>query len=129
MYNKFSKEYRQYLESFDWKIKRKSAIERAGHRCQVCGMYPRQGQYLEVHHKTYTNLGRESFDDLLVVCPDCHNDKHAEKDDAQYRRMMTWAQNWIPNYKNMSEEYIQSQYNSFVSRKSGGRKSKNVIIS
>lgn len=119
---KFSHEYQEYLKTLDWMIKRRSAIERADHRCQVCGMFPKQGTTLQVHHKTYTNLGHESFDDLLVVCEDCHNKKHSDKDDAQHQRMMTFAEHYIPGYKSMSEESIRIQYKSFLKGKMKGRR-------
>ena len=62
----------QYLNSMLWKIKRHQAIERAGARCEICDC----SYYLDVHHRTYENLGDEKPDDLMVLCRDCHTELH-----------------------------------------------------
>jgi 5-methylcytosine-specific restriction endonuclease McrA len=64
----FSSEYRTYLKSGLWQVRRLSALDRAGHRCQVCAGTKR----LQVHHVTYKNLGREKDNDLTVLCWECH---------------------------------------------------------
>lgn len=63
-----SNEYRQYMRSLRWSIKRTEALERAGHRCELCDDH----RELEVHHLTYDRFRRERPDDLLVVCKTCH---------------------------------------------------------
>ena len=30
----------------------------------------------QVHHIDYTNIGREQFGDLVVICPTCHEELH-----------------------------------------------------
>lgn len=60
--------YRQYLNSPAWEAKRRQALERAGQRCQTCG----RRRDLEVHHNTYSNLGDEKPEDLVVLCLYCH---------------------------------------------------------
>lgn len=72
-----STSYRAYLRSAEWAQKRAAAIARAGYRCQVCN---RPGR-LEVHHRDYSVLGRESEADLLVMCQECHALFH------KYRRL------------------------------------------
>jgi len=64
--------YEKYLETSHWKHKRKMALERARYRCQVCN----SNMYLNVHHRTYENLGNEQLEDLTVLCRDCHSLYH-----------------------------------------------------
>ena len=81
-----SAKYEAYITSFDWWLKSKEALERAGYRCERCGA----GKPLEVHHLTYERLGEERPEDLLVVCPDCHE----REDTARTQRTATahwWA--------------------------------------
>ena len=47
--------YRGWISSKQWRRKRAKRIARAGFKCERCG---RSGR-LEVHHKTYDNLGQE----------------------------------------------------------------------
>ena len=61
--------YFEYIQSREWKRKAKAAKARADHRCQVCNSSDR----LEVHHRTYINLGHENRNDLTVLCHDCHD--------------------------------------------------------
>jgi hypothetical protein len=61
-------EYRAYLQSKEWKEKRRAAIERAGGRCQTCNKSNR----LEVHHRTYERIFNEDPGDLTVLCCECH---------------------------------------------------------
>ena len=60
--------YYSYLKSYDWQIKRERALKAAGYRCQVCNSEVN----LEVHHRTYDNLGDEQPSDLTVLCHECH---------------------------------------------------------
>ena len=30
------------------------------------------------HHKSYTNLGKETIKDVITLCPKCHNDEHSK---------------------------------------------------
>ena len=67
------KEYEIYLESDEWKRLRKSKLELAANKCEVCGEKP-AGQ---VHHVRYPErFGQESMDDLAAVCGDCHRKLH-----------------------------------------------------
>ncbi len=61
-------EYRQYLKSRHWQIRRKLALKYAGARCQICSSKKK----LEVHHNTYENLSAEEDRDLIVLCGKCH---------------------------------------------------------
>lgn len=69
-------DYQEYLKSPEWRSKRSWALERAGHRCQVCNC---AGE-LHVHHRTYENLGHEQPGDVLVLCRACHGLYHGKVD-------------------------------------------------
>lgn len=60
--------YQDYLQSFEWQIKRQQVIDIWGGRCALCN----SGGSLEVHHRTYERLGNERLTDLLPLCDDCH---------------------------------------------------------
>lgn len=61
--------YNAYLRSQEWAKRRKAALKRAGHRCQVCN----RTLDLCVHHRTYARFGHEDPSDLTVLCACCHN--------------------------------------------------------
>jgi 5-methylcytosine-specific restriction endonuclease McrA len=64
--------YSIYLESEHWKNLRKRMLRRANYRCQVCNT----GKILNVHHRTYKNIGEEDYEDLIVLCETCHTLYH-----------------------------------------------------
>lgn len=60
--------YSDYLLTDHWKElsnKRKSID---GYKCTVCG----STENLNVHHKTYKNIGNEDIDDVITLCHECH---------------------------------------------------------
>jgi 5-methylcytosine-specific restriction endonuclease McrA len=68
--------YDVYLESMDWKEKRRQRILLDEWRCTKCGQYEDQ-VVLQVHHLTYKNVGDENIvDDLVTLCIDCHQEQH-----------------------------------------------------
>jgi 5-methylcytosine-specific restriction endonuclease McrA len=76
--------YQAYINSPEWKAKRRMAIKAAGHQCQrwvtVEGVTwrCRETTHLQVHHVTYSRFGgAELLEDLLVLCKDCHRAHHA----------------------------------------------------
>jgi hypothetical protein len=81
-----------------WQVMRQEALERAGYRCELCGLpdasefynadkphpFHREGtpyrMYLQLAHKhQYETWNRDA--ETLVLCPPCHG-----KFDAQFRR-------------------------------------------
>jgi 5-methylcytosine-specific restriction endonuclease McrA len=64
--------YAEYLASPEWNLQRRTALRRAGGRCEACN---RTGK-LNVHHRTYERRGDEAADDLIVLCADCHGAVH-----------------------------------------------------
>lgn len=46
-----------------------------------------KGRGWQVHHKSYKNLGRESADELELLCDVCHEEEHAPRGDALDREI------------------------------------------
>ena len=67
--------YYTYIESGKWKRKRKKFIKKAKNTCMTC-KEKCLSQDLRIHHKHYKTLGRESYNDIIVMCWECHNDLH-----------------------------------------------------
>lgn len=61
--------YKEYIESVQWKARRQEHLVRVGFRCQVCNA---GNTILNVHHGTYERIGDERYEDLIVLCKDCH---------------------------------------------------------
>lgn len=69
--------YADYLCGEHWREKvRPEALERAGYRCQLCGVMDKT---LNVHHNSYERLGNELPWDLVVLCEDCHAKYHGKR--------------------------------------------------
>ncbi len=66
------KSYSAYLRSDHWKNFRKRYFTSNDKKCAVCGV--RSG--LELHHKNYSNLGREKFSDVVCLCEGHHKRLH-----------------------------------------------------
>lgn len=64
--------YEAYIESAGWKARRRAALAGRPRRCLVCHA-PRD---LIAHHVTYQNIGRETADDIVLLCPTCHRETH-----------------------------------------------------
>lgn len=69
-----TKRYLAYLKSNEWRCVRRIALHAAGHRCQLCASTNK----LQVHHKTYENIERETLDDVIVLCGICHSKFHGK---------------------------------------------------
>lgn len=68
-YNK----YQKYIKSsIVWKEKRLQALEYYQNQCCLCG----SRFNLQVHHRHYKTLFKESMGDLLVLCKYCHSNHH-----------------------------------------------------
>jgi len=71
-------EYEDYLNSDEWKDKRRRVLERDRHTCQACLRRPAD----EVHHLTYRHVFNEPLFDLMSICRLCHR-KLTELDRAR----------------------------------------------
>jgi len=65
--------YQEYLKTDWWQHLRDEALDRAFHCCQLCNSDAR----LEVHHRTYEDLGTGGEKShLIVLCKECHQAHH-----------------------------------------------------
>ena len=67
--------YNSYLRSKAWETKRTQVLKRDGYRCVCCNTQAVDVP-LEVHHKTYENIGKEPLSDLASMCKSCHDATH-----------------------------------------------------
>lgn len=85
--------YKKYIASKEWKQKKRFAIQLAEYKCEDCD----EKGYLEVHHANYDCLYHERFDDVWVLCKECHRtaDEHRVYWDS-YRTYMRkkYGRNW-----------------------------------
>lgn len=84
--------YEAYINSAEWRRRRRRAIERAGYHCEKCGVSA-QEERLEVHHLTYERIGHERDEDLSVLCHACHAKADLERanNGQQKARSALWA--------------------------------------
>ena len=68
--------FKRYLASREWALKKRQVRERSGGICERCGFRP----MAEVHHVTYERLGRELLEDLQAICRPCHKYESAITD-------------------------------------------------
>lgn len=68
--------YKAYLASRDWALKKEAIRERSGDTCERCHVRPHQS----THHVTYEHIGNEPLEDLLAVCNPCHEYLSAKRD-------------------------------------------------
>jgi 5-methylcytosine-specific restriction endonuclease McrA len=64
--------YYAYIESKAWKKRRKAFLDAVGRACDICG----STEKIQVHHRTYVNLGCERDADLQPLCQGCHENQH-----------------------------------------------------
>lgn len=83
-----SKQYEDYLKSKEWASKRKEAFKHYGRRCAKCGTNER----LQVHHRSYYNLGHEPMRDLQILCFWCH--KKEDEDRRRQQGLPVKAKKW-----------------------------------
>lgn len=66
------KKYLEYINSNEWRAFRARALEHYGHRCILCDSI----HNIHLHHKTYRNLYKETFEDVIPLCAACHKRHH-----------------------------------------------------
>lgn len=79
---RFSPTYYTRLTSPEWKRLCEQVKARAGYKCQHC----LRERALQIHHRHYRTLGRETLDDLMAVCADCHSTMDANRDTDDRQR-------------------------------------------
>jgi hypothetical protein len=64
--------YAEYLQTNEWKERRRLVLERADGICEGC----RQEPATEVHHTSYVHVGNEFLWELVAICRWCHARYH-----------------------------------------------------
>jgi 5-methylcytosine-specific restriction endonuclease McrA len=64
------KEKSKYRSTKQWKDFRKKLIENNNYQCEICGVRKKKG--LHIHHLDEDAYGRETKEDVVVVCSTCH---------------------------------------------------------
>jgi hypothetical protein len=88
--------YKNYLRSEEWKNKAKFARQLAEHTCEMCF----KKKPLDVHHSNYECLYNERFNDVYILCRECHEveDEIRKKNAAYWTYLETkYGINW-PSY-------------------------------
>jgi len=67
--------YDEYLQTEHWQHFKTEALKASGYRCKMCNT---PDDTLHVHHNNYGNRGRETFNDIIVLCGDCHAKFHGK---------------------------------------------------
>lgn len=73
IYQQRGEEYGEYLNSWEWKEKRRLVMVRDKGICQGCLVAPAS----EVHHLTYSHIYNELLFQLVALCSECHENFHA----------------------------------------------------
>lgn len=113
-----TKEYRDYLESFEWHLKREAALARAAGKCQHCGAT----RDLEVDHKHYDSLGHEQPEDLRVLCIPCHDRADEVRRRMNHRRagLKTYAaKKYGESADYIDPEVLAADFDDWRERRSG----------
>ena len=65
--------YEEYIQSEDWKNKRKEVLLEKGNKCFICG----SSENIHIHHTNYRTLGDEDTRFLFPLCKECHEEIHS----------------------------------------------------
>lgn len=77
-YSHESPEYKAYISSPEWQLKRKEAIAYHGEACKSCHKVPRN-KSVDIHHLSYTNFTNENVKtELVPLCRTCHTAVHRQ---------------------------------------------------
>lgn len=71
-WNEWNEWYDAYLKSDHWVYFKTNAYNFFRNKCCLCG----SENNLNLHHKNYNCLGRETFDDVVLLCSECHRTHH-----------------------------------------------------
>lgn len=72
LYDNTENDYHEYLISPHWLKFKKEVLKHYGKKCSRCG----DTKKLNVHHLNYECLGKETFNDVVVLCQSCHRKEH-----------------------------------------------------
>jgi hypothetical protein len=92
---KTNKDYIVYINSVEWKEKSRRHLKNYP-KCECCNQ-----KATEVHHLSYTRLGKESIDDLKSVCRACHEKCHT----VNKERIKNTGKNLRKRFEEVKEGY------------------------
>ncbi len=67
--------YQEYLKTNHWKATKVKVFKKYKYHCAKC----KTNKNIDLHHKTYKNVGNESMSDLVYLCRTCHKLVHDNK--------------------------------------------------
>ncbi|MCK4623146.1 MAG: HNH endonuclease [Desulfuromonadales bacterium] len=67
--------YKNYLRTKHWRHFRSEEIKFFQNKCQMCSSIEKEYS-LHLHHNSYKNRGRETFNDVILLCKKCHQKHH-----------------------------------------------------
>jgi len=128
----FEDEYKEYINSSKWKLKRKQKLAQAGERCGMCGI-SKWSSKIDVHHRTYDHFKNEPMEDLEVLCPACHvkADELRIKVDKEKRlkkksksSIRVGFENWMDrgnnqDWRNFSDSTLEMHWGNFLDQLAG----------
>ena len=117
--------YLEVLKSEEWAALKKAVKEKCGYCCQRCGEDSWNGldYRFQLHHKHYRTLGHETEDDVLFLCPICHeveDEKRAargkhRRERAQFRGFL--VKKFGPRPTRWQIREARRQFNLWISTK------------
>ena len=77
-----------FLKGKDWHQQVMEVFTRDNHKCRGCGKDMDWGyEWVDVHHVQHRSKGgSDDLANLILLCRDCHNSQHPEK-------QLKWSQN------------------------------------
>lgn len=75
--------YEEYLQTDHWLHFKAEALKASAYRCKMCNT---PDDTLHVHHNNYSNRGRETFNDVIVLCGECHAKFHNKESENRCRQ-------------------------------------------
>lgn len=103
----FEVKYKRVLSSSRWKKLKLEAMKEFGEVCWSCGI-SKYSRKLELHHINYKNLGKETLDDVSLLCDKCHR-----KEDAK-REMRTNARQSANAFNNLFRKAWETRENNIL---------------
>lgn len=84
-------DYREYLQSRHWKKFKYKYKQTHKNICLYC---LKERKYLDIHHLSYENLGREQEQDCIFLCYHCHSLLHKALDNKEINRSLKILKNF-----------------------------------
>jgi hypothetical protein len=125
-----SAKYQAVINSERWRKLKQRIIDHYGYRCQRCKRERSAADevplVLQLHHKTYDNLGREQARDVELLCLKCHSLADAERVqrtamDLYSRRIIGWARKcYGDEWEYVNKRTLQIEFHEWLRRKHRG---------